>query len=286
MARDDDARPGFDRYGHRIDERATLGLLEYVSSHTVDEDYAFVHERRDEEPQRRRIGLVGAAVLALFALVAVTAFVQTSRNAVSAAEERDALVTQVTAARTRLAEQRNQLSALREETTRAGTAQLSGDQSSQQVLDRVTRLGILAGTVPVRGPGVRVLVDDAQGATSAREQVLDTDLQRLANGFWEAGAEGIALNGQRLTALSAIRLAGSAITVNNRSLRRPYVMTVIGDKDTLPARFAETSSGQAWLDLKREVGLQLSITPADSLRLPAAEVLGLRYANRKAGDAS
>ena len=128
--------------------------------------------------------------------------------------------------------------------------------------------------------------DDAPGADSAGNKVLDSDLQRLVNGFWQAGAEAIALNGQRLTNLSTIRLAGTAITVNNRSLRRPYVLAVIGDKDTLPARFAETSSGQAWLDLTREAGLQLSITPESSIRLPATEVLALRYANRKAGGPS
>jgi uncharacterized protein YlxW (UPF0749 family) len=132
----------------------------------------------------------------------------------------------------------------------------------------------------VRGPGVRVVADDARGADSARNQVLDTDLQRLVNGLWAAGAEAIALNGQRLTNLSTIRLAGGAITVNARSLRRPYVVSVIGNQDTLPARFAETSSGQAWLDLQREVGLRLNITPVSSLRLPGTEV-SLRYANQQ-----
>ena len=104
---------------------------------------------------------------------------------------------------------------------------------------------------------MRVVADDAPGADSARNQVLDTDLQKLVNGLWEAGAEAVAVNGQRLTNLSTIRLAGGAITVNARSLRRPYVVTAIGNQDTLPARFAETSSGQAWLDLQREVGLRL-----------------------------
>ena len=78
----------------------------------------------------------------------------------------------------------------------------------------------------------------------------------------------MAINGERLTNLSTIRLAGGAITVNARSLRRPYVVTAIGNPDTLPARFAETSSGQAWLDLQREVGLQLKIKPESSLTSP------------------
>ena len=82
-----------------------------------------------------------------------------------------------------------------------------------------------------------MVANDAPGATTARNEVLDTDLQRLVNGLWEAGAEAISLNGQRLTNLSTIRQAGGAITTNGRSLRPPYVLSVIGDKDTLPATF-------------------------------------------------
>ena len=94
----------------------------------------------------------------------------------------------------------------------------------------------------------------------------------------------MALNGERLTNLSTIRLAGGAITVNSRSLRRPYVVTAIGNPNTLPARFAETSSGQAWLDLQREVGLRLKIKAAYSLTLPGADV-SLRFANQEVGGA-
>jgi uncharacterized protein YlxW (UPF0749 family) len=178
------------------------------------------------------------------------------------------------------------LTSLKQEVRRLQTTQLSSDTSAQGILATIKNLGMRTGTIAVRGPGVRVVADDAPGADSARNEVLDSDLQKLVNGLWEAGAEAISLNGQRLTNLSTIRLAGNAITVNARSLRRPYVIFAIGNKDTLPARFAETSSGQAWLDLKREVGLRLHITPVSSLRLPAADV-SLRYANqKKAGGAS
>ena len=49
-------------------------------------------------------------------------------------------------------------------------------------------------------------------------------------------------NGQRLTALSAVRGAGEAITVNFRSLRRPYVVEAIGDEH-LVARVAVVIHG-------------------------------------------
>jgi uncharacterized protein YlxW (UPF0749 family) len=270
-----------------------MGLLTYLSTHTLDEDYAFVSRRRQErrsaesgepgertpEPSRRGVGVVGALVMAVFAVLVVTAAAQTSRNSVSDERERQELVGQVSSARTQVNDDRSRLLSLQTEVTRLREQQLRSDTSASGLLARIDQLGIGAGTVAVAGPGVRVVADDAAGADSASNEVLDTDLQQLVNGLWAAGAEAISIDGQRLTNLSTIRLAGGAITVNARSLRRPYVLNVIGNKDTLPARFAETTSGQAWLDLQRQVGLRLSLTPVSRLRLPATEV-SLRYADQ------
>jgi uncharacterized protein YlxW (UPF0749 family) len=256
---------------------ATTGLLEYLSSHAIDEDYAFVSARKQAGAARRQIGWFGALVLAAFAVLVVTAAAQTSRNAVSDERERRDLARQVLDARTQLDRDRNSVVALRREAIRLQGQQLASDRAAQGVLDQLRRLGAMTGATAVTGPGVRVVAADAPGARTARNEVLDTDLQKLVNGFWESGAEAVAINGQRLTNLSTIRTAGGAITVNARSLSPPYVVSVIGNKDTLPARFAETASGQAWLDLERDVGLRLTITPVSSLRLPAAPVT-LRYA--------
>ena len=62
----------------------------------------------------------------------------------------------------------------------------------------------------------------------------------LVNRLWIAGAEAIAIDGHRLTSLTAIRFAGEAITVDYVSLTPPYEVTAIGDPDTLPARLLET----------------------------------------------
>jgi uncharacterized protein YlxW (UPF0749 family) len=88
------------------------------------------------------------------------------------------------------------------------------------------------------------------------------------------------VNGNRLSPLSAIRGAGSAITVNYRSLSPPYVVSAVGDKDTLEARFIDTAAGQTWLDLKTNFGLRFDVEPDDELSLPAAPVprLQVRHA--------
>ena len=144
-----------------------MGLLEYLSTHTLDEDYAFVSERnksRDTPPPRPPSRMVGALVMALFAILVVTAAVQTSRNSVSAERNRGELVKQVSAARNQLATDQEQVAALRAETEDLQSRQLSNDSSARGLRANLERLRVKTGTVRVTGPGIRMVVDDAPGA--------------------------------------------------------------------------------------------------------------------------
>ncbi len=170
-----------------------MGLLEYLSSHAVDEDYAFVSRRRAEpgeqegRPRRRRLGPLGAVAVAAFVMLLVVAALQTSRNAGADDAERRQLGRQVADARVQLAGDRARVQALQRENAQAQRAALRNDASSAGLRRRTSRLQTLAGTVAVTGPGVRVVADDAPGATSTKNRVLDSDLQKLVNGFWRPG---------------------------------------------------------------------------------------------------
>lgn len=277
-------------YGNRpLPSRVTMGLLPYLNSHAVDEDYALAAERRgarDGTPgttAQQRFGRRSAAVLAIFALLAMTAAVQTSRASDSEEKERRALIEQVKERRTSVAEQRAAIETLVRENRRLEEDLLRSTGAATSVLADRDLLRLRSGTSVATGPGVEVVADDADNAEDDRNKVLDSDLQKLVNGLWQAGAEAISINGERLTVLSAIRHAGSAITVNYTSLSRPYRILAIGDPATLPGRFAETTSGQAWLDLQGEVGLTFSMVTRDSLRLPAAEMPVLRHVVQEDG---
>lgn len=265
----------------RLPDQVTMGLLPYLTAHAVDEDYAQAAARRATATGaagRRRFGLGGALVLLVFAILAVTAAAQTSRNSGTEEKERQALIEQVKGRKAALEADRRTVARLRAETDRLEADLLRNTSSSSGVVAQLQLLALRSGTSAVRGPGVQIVVDDAVNAQSDRNKVLDVDLQKLVNGLWRAGAEAISINGERLTNLSAIRHAGTAITVNFTSLRRPYQVLAIGDPRTLPSRFADTTGGQAWLDLPREVGLRFSMRTQRSLRLPAAETPELRFA--------
>ncbi|MFL6061714.1 MAG: DUF881 domain-containing protein [Marmoricola sp.] len=258
-----------------------MGLLPYINAHAIDEDYAVAATRRgpreDVPTRRRRVGRGGAAVLAVFAILAVTAAVQTSKDSVSEEKDRRALITQVKDRRDAVIAQRRSITKLQQQNAALQSALLRASDDADGVTGRLSLLGLRSGTAAAKGPGVEVVVDDAPDAANDRNKVLDSDLQKLVNGMWEAGAEAISINGQRLTALSAIRFAGTAISVNFVSLQRPYRVLAIGNPDTLQGRFGATTSGAAWFDLQRDVGLKFSMHRAGSLRLPAAPMPSLRY---------
>ncbi len=262
-----------------LPERVTMGLLPYLNAHALDEDYEQAARRRSEagdEPVRRT-GRGAAVVLAVFAVLAITAAVQTSRNSTSDERERQGLIAQVKERTATVDAERRTIASLRASNTVLENAVLRASSDSSGVFANLDLLGLRSGIAPARGPGVEVVVDDAPHAQSARNTVLDTDLQKLVNGLWQAGAEAISINGERLTALSSIRHAGSAITVNFTSLSRPYRILAIGDPNTLQGKFADTTSGQAWLDLKQQVGLRFSMRPESSMSLPGADLPDLRF---------
>lgn len=270
-----------ERVDTRLPDQVTMGLLAYLTAHALDEDYAEAAARREsagEPRRRRRIGVAGAVAFAVFAVLTATAAVQTSQNSSTEEREREALIAQVKARKSAVEADRKTIVALRAENDRLESTLLRNSSSSGGVVAQLRLLALRAGTSAVHGPGVEIVVDDAPDAQSSRNRVLDTDLQKLVNGLWHAGAEAISINGERLTNVSAIRHAGTAITVNFTSLRRPYRVLAIGDVKTLPSRFADTSGGQAWLDLPGQVGLRFSMKTQSSLRLPAADVPDLRYA--------
>lgn len=253
---------------------AEVGLLTFLAEHSVDEDYAALAARsRERQHKRPMVTMVTVAAATLLVVVAAS---QTSRDAGENQSQRTTLVKQLGQQRSDLDAAEGKVESLRQEvlSLQATTA----NQLPSAIRDRLDLLSLRAGTADAAGPGVRVVVDDAPNRGTNNGAVRDTDLQVLVNGLWLAGAEEIAINGERITTLTAIRTAGSAITVNYRSLARPYVVEAIGDAGSIPSRFAENSSGAAWLDLQQQVGLKFSMTTVTSLTLKGTSTPALRFA--------
>ncbi len=253
-----------------------MDLLNQIARNPYDPDYAVVAARGEQRFGRRWVlALVAVLVGGLFALAAV----QTTRQAPALASERSDLIARIQAAETEQVQVRQQAAALTGEINKTRTAVSGGDASARSQQAAIEALEPVVGAIAVTGPGLVIVVDDASSGTGDRpDRVYDLDLQILTNGLWQAGAEAVAINGHRLSALTAIRGAGEAITVDFRSLTRPYRVEAIGDARTLQARFVESGGGAWWNELAQNQKLRYDTTLAAELTLPADDGLGLRYA--------
>lgn len=255
---------------------ASMDLLNAILREPVDPDYAVV-AARGTPPNRLRLAV---ALLLLGALFAVAAL-QTSRQAPAAATQRQELIARVQAAEQLQAGRRAQEQQLTDEIGRLRAARIGTNRSAQALSSQIATLEPVAGTAAVMGPGLVVEVDDAPAADQQnRDRVVDLDLQQLINGLWIAGAEAIAINGHRLTALTAIRSAGDAITVDYVSLTGPYRVEAIGDPRTLASRFTESPGGVWWNYLHGNLGMRYDLRTSSSLSLPGDPGLVLRFARR------
>lgn len=108
---------------------------------------------------------------------------------------------------------------------------LSGSDRQQAALDAARRnaatQGILTGRLPATGPGVEVLLTEAE--PSIRAATMLHVLEELRN----AGAEAIQLNDQRVTASSAFTGSAGAVVLDGVTLAPPYRWLVIGEPDTI-----------------------------------------------------
>lgn len=269
-----------------------MSLLTNVMDHSLDEGYAEAAARKKAagesgmpKPLKAKLGLAAGLVLA--ALVVTLGAAQARVAAPVVAKERQELIDRIDKETKSADKLEDNVDTLRDDVSARQRAALKTSGGSGQA-DLVS---MLSGATAVHGPGVKLVVDDAKEASSGggddpREtadfsdtgRVRDRDMQRVVNGLWAAGAEAVSVNGQRLTALSAIRAAGDAILVDNRPLVPPYTVLAVGDGKRLSTRFQNGADGLYLKALEDNYGIRATIAVESDLRLPAAPSVIVRTA--------
>lgn len=257
--------------------RMRTPLLTLITAEALERDYQMVAQRRirsgDPQPHGRdrvtgRLGVV--AVVAVFGALVTLAAVQTSRNADVDSASRTALIDRIENRRERVQALQGEIADRREENARAAEDLLELGDRVNRVEGNADDLGAVTGFTAVTGEGIRIELDNAPYADPDTEHIRDSDLALLVNALWTAGAEAISINGQRITLRTAIRNSGTPIEVNSTGIAPPYVVLAIGNRDTLAANLAETSSGAGFAVLAGDYGWSYDVDNVDEQRLPAA----------------
>ena len=244
--------------------------------------------RRLLTPRLRGVDLAVAALLAVLGFAAVVQVRSTQEDGPLATARQEDLVQILDELANRNDRLRAEVSAL--ERTRQDLT--SGNGTNEAALAEARRrsqlLGVLAGTVSARGPGLRVTITDPKGEVTS--DVLLGALEELR----AAGAEAVQIEGPasladpnvpRPAAASQVRVVAATafvdggdggVVVDGTLLRPPYLFTVIGDPSTI-----ETALGipGGVLDTVEQSGGKVVVVTGEDVKVGALRpVTTPRYA--------
>ncbi len=181
---------------------------------------------------------------------------------------------------------REEIKSLRGRITQYEEQLSTGKGAIQALNEQLQSLKVLTGLTPVVGAGIEVVLNDiGVKAPSPELQSLylihDYDLLQLVNELKVAGAEAIAINGQRLSFYSTIRCVGNVIQINGVPVASPFRIQAIGDPEVLEGGL-KTPGGI--LDLLGSSGIKIKVERKPQLLLPPfAGRTQLRFAQPAGG---
>ena len=225
---------------------------------------------------------LGAALLALGFLIAAQLASEGPRVRYTTQERTPLLET----ARELQAQQDDlkvQILTLRE---RIQTIERQGEGSAglvSQLNAQLEQARIAAGLIPLTGTGIVLQLEDSQEPVpqdgSASDYLVGSrDIRTVVDELWGAGAEAIAVNGERITPATAIIDIGPSLLVNSAYLAPPYQITALGPRD-LYERLSQSPGFTDFVRSRAEAyGIRLSFAEPDSVDMPAfVGTVTLRY---------
>ena len=164
---------------------------------------------------------------------------------------------------------RSEVEKLRNQVATASLGPDAATANSRAAAQRSSELA--AGLIKVRGPGMRVELADSSLTDSPSGDINDlvihsSDVQAAVNALWRAGAEAMAINGQRLVSTTAVICVGNTLLLNGTVHSPPYAISALGaDRNKFEA---DELVQQLRTDAKN-FGLHLSIRNVESVSIPA-----------------
>jgi uncharacterized protein YlxW (UPF0749 family) len=159
----------------------------------------------------------------------------------------------------------------------ATAALAPGDLQTQKLERQANEIATAAGRTEVRGPALRVTLDDAKlaggevpaGADPDDYVIHQQDVQSVVNALWQGGAEAMMLQDQRVVSTSAVRCVGNTLILQGRVYSPPYVITAIGDRDAMRASLDTDPAVANLRDWSIAVGLGYDVKNVGRQTFPA-----------------
>jgi uncharacterized protein YlxW (UPF0749 family) len=236
---------------------------------------------RMPRPRRPRRPSVWTVLVPVVALVAGLLFATSSRTALGtdlragAGTQLSGLIDQRESAVARMQDDL----ALLQQRVQTLTGQAASRNTAVAAAQAAGTAGLdSAGLTPLSGPGLSVTLDDAP--PSARSDlpgnvpvdnlvIHQSDVQGVVNALWAAGADGVAIMGQRLIATSAVICVGNTLLLQGRTYSPPIAVTTNGDADAMRQQLGASYDVYLLKQAVDDYGLTYAVSDQRSVDLPA-----------------
>ena len=108
-------------------------------------------------------------------------------------------------------------------------------------------------------------VTDSTDQNSSNSLVHNLDLVDVVNELFNAGAEAISINDQRIVSTTSIICNGNIVRINNEKISVPFVIKAIGSPDAL---YDTMMRPDGYLDLMQDYKIKLTVEKKDDITVP------------------
>jgi len=167
---------------------------------------------------------------------------------------------------------REEVAKLRADKGRLENLLSQGQSASKEINSSLQESKMFAGLTEVEGPGILITLSDSRRPVEdafdpAGQIIHDTDVVKVVNELWAAGAEAISVNNKRVGPVTSFRCVGPTILVDGVKIASPVAVRAIGDGETLYGGML--LPGGVLDEIKQYDPKMVKIEVVEKLRLPA-----------------
>ena len=137
--------------------------------------------------------------------------------------------------------------------------------------ESIKEKNLVLGLTEITGTGVKIILNDSTISTITNPfinasdlLVHDGDLMNVVNELYNAGAEAVSINGQRIVSTTAIECDGNVIKINGTKIGAPFEISAIG----YPEQLAGLERPGGTLEALASRGLSVSLNKQNSVKIP------------------
>lgn len=148
------------------------------------------------------------------------------------------------------------------------------NDNAKSIESELNNINDILGLTELTGQGVIVTLDDSKTATLETVGISEDissylvhyiDVLKVINELWNAGAEAISVNGQRIVSQTAITCIGNVISVNGEKVGAPFVINAIGNPELL---YGGLTRVESYLKILERDGVITDVKKATNIVVP------------------